>query len=318
MLHVSLAAFFAATTVAIAQTRNEMSDNNTAPPSRWAQDAARLDEAIRLRVLFADDPRSRWVAGQLDGTDIQSKVSHYAAARTSAPQEKLYLASLAFACLEPTQPILPECDAVDRLADWATRDGENGLPTMLLAARASRRGDNDSTIAYLELAAGKPRFDEYTTYGAVELWNYVMAFAADVDRAARAELAVGYASAQAFPALSLVPSACAANAVGAETRRAACAKAGAAMTERGMTAMARTIGAGITERAGDSTAAERARANRIAVQAALSRCGDEDRTALAALESRDAALRARAIDSLEKHVRDRARLGEVVECETRR
>src|SRR5213079_3639678 len=96
---------------------------------------------------------------------IASKVKHYAAARTSAPQENLYLASLALACLQPVQPMLPECDAVDRLADWATRDADNGLPTMLLAARASKRGDSEGMIAYLELAAAKPRFDEYASHG---------------------------------------------------------------------------------------------------------------------------------------------------------
>lgn len=316
---ICIAAFAAALSCAsVAQTRSQISDADTTPPSRWADDAARLDEAIRMRVLSADDPRSRWVAGQLDGTDIASKVSHYGAARSAAPQEKLYLASLALACLEPTLPILPECDAVDRLADWATRDGENGVPTMLLAARASRRGDNDTTIAYLELAAAKPLFNEYTTYGALELWNYVMGFPSDADRAARAELATGYASAQTFPALSLIAAACASNSAFAEARRTACSKAGAAMAERSMSVISRTIGAGISERAAaDANAADRARSDRVALQTMLSRCGDDDRNAIAALESRDAAARARAIDALDKHVKDKARLGEIVECERR-
>ena len=41
------------------------------------------------------------------------------------------------------QPALPECDAIDRLADWATRDNDNGVPLLLLAERA-RRGNNDA------------------------------------------------------------------------------------------------------------------------------------------------------------------------------
>jgi len=146
---------------AFAQSASHLSDADAAPPSRWAPDAARVDEQIRFRVLSADDPRSHWIAGLFDTTDIASKVRNYATARVAAPQETLYIASLALACLQPVQPALPECDAVDRLADWATRDADNGLPTMLLAARASKRGDNDGTIAYLELAATKPRFDEY-------------------------------------------------------------------------------------------------------------------------------------------------------------
>ncbi len=303
---------------AMAQTPNHLSDAESAPPSRWTADAARLDEDIRLRLLSTDDPRSLWIAGQFDATDIASKVRHYAAARTSAPQENLYLASLAMACLQPVQPTLPECDAVDRLADWATRDSDNGLPTMLLAARASKRGDNDATIAYLELAAAKPRFDEYSSRGWLEYWQYVMAFPGGTDRAAKAGLAAGYASAQALPALALVPGPCQASAGIAETRRTACAKAGGAMAERSLAAAPRAIGAGIAERnAPDERTAERVRANRTALQALLARCGDDDRTMLTRLESPDASIRARTVDAWDRIVREKARAGEIAECERR-
>ena len=302
----------------MAQAPSHLSDAESAPPSRWTADAARLDEQIRLRLLSADDPHSHWIAGQFDATDIASKVKHYAAARTSAPQENLYLASLAMACLQPVQPTLPECDAVDRLADWATRDSDNGLPTMLLAARASKRGDNDATIAYLELAATRPRFDEYSSHGWLEYWQYVMAFPVDVDRAAKAELAAGYGAAQALPALALVPGSCQAQPGIAETRRSACAKAGGAMAERSLAAVPRAIGAGIAERnAADERAAERVRASRTALQALLARCGDDGRTMLTRLESPDASIRARAIDAWERIVREKARQGEIAECERR-
>jgi len=302
----------------IAQAPNHLSDAEPAPPSRWAGDAARVDEQIRLRVLSADDPRSHWIAGQFDTTDIASKVRNYAAARVAAPQQSLYLASLAMACLQPVQPTLPECDAVDRLADWATRDADNGLPTMLLAARASRRGDNDGTIAYLELAASKPRFDEYASRGGLEFWDYVTAFPVDADRAAKATLALGYGAAQAEPALALVPSSCSASASLPETRRAACSKAGAAMAERSTTAMTRVVGAGIAERnSPDERSTERVRANRASLQVLLARCGDDERTRLAGLESNDAAARARAVEDLDRIVRDKARLGQVTECERR-
>ncbi len=303
---------------AMAQTPNHLSDAESAPPSRWTADAARLDEEIRLRLLSADDPRSLWIAGQFDATDIGSKVKHYAAARTSAPQEILYLASLAMACLQPVQPTLPECDAVDRLADWATRDSDNGLPTMLLAARASKRGDNDATIAYLELAAAKPRFDEYSSRGWLEYWQYVMTFPGGIDRAAKAQLAAGYGAAQALPALALVPGPCQATPGIAATRRGACAKAGGAMAERSLTAVPRAIGTGIAERnAADERAAERVRANRTALQALLARCGDDDRTMLTRLESPDASIRARAVDAWDRVVREKARAGEIAECERR-
>ena len=277
-----------------AQTPSHLSDAETQPPSRWTGEAQRLDEQIRLRVLSADDPRSHWIAGQFDTTDIASKVRIYAAARVAAPQVALHIADLALACLQPVQPTLPECDAIDRLADWATRDGDNGLPTMLLAARASRRGDNEGTIAYLELAAAKLRFDEYASRGNVELWDYVMAFPADADRAAKATLAIGYGDVQGEPSLALVPSPCVATPAVAETRRTACGKAGLAMAERGASG-----------------------AQRAALPSQLARCGDDERSRLAALESADAAIRARTIDGLDRIVRDKERLGQVAECERR-
>src|SRR5436305_13480042 len=100
----------------------EAHDPAAAVPSRWAGDFQRIDEDLHLRLLTPSDPRANWVRAALDKTDIASQVSHFSAARVAAPQEKLYLASLAMACLQPTLPVLPECDAVDRLADWARRD----------------------------------------------------------------------------------------------------------------------------------------------------------------------------------------------------
>jgi hypothetical protein len=304
--------------ITLAQAPNHLSDAERTPPSRWAGDAASVDEQIRLRVLSSDDPRSHWIAGQFDTTDIASKVRNYAAARVAAPQENLYLASLAMACLQPVQPTLPECDAVDRLADWATRDVDNGVPTMLLAARASKRGDNDGAIAYLELAAAKPRFDEYASRGGLEFWDYVAAFPGDADRAAKATLAIGYGAAQAEPALALVPSSCSAGAAVPDTRRAACGKAGAAMAERSTAATTRIVGAGIAERnSTDERSTERVRGNRASLQALLARCGDDERTKIAGLESADVSIRTRAIEGLDRIVRDKARVGQVAECERR-
>ncbi len=313
------AAFLAVMSSAgIAQGGNHLSDAEPAPPSRWADDAARVDEQIRLRVLSSDDPRSHWIAGQFDTTDIAAKVRNLAAARVAAPQENLYLAALAMACLQPVQPTLPECDAVDRLADWATRDADNGLPTMFLAARASKRGDNDGAIAYLELASAKQRFDEYASRGGLEFWDYVTAFPIDADRAAKATLALGYGAAQAEPAMALLPSSCSAGAGLPETRRVACGKAGAAMLERSTTGMARIVGAGIAERnSADERSTETVRANRASLQTLLARCGDDERTKIAGLESADASMRARAIEALDRIVRDKARLGQVAECERR-
>ena len=245
----------------IAQTGSHLADPAQAAPSRWAADSARVDEQIRLRGMSADNPRAHWVAAHFDLTDVASRAKHYAAARANAPQEKLYLASLAMACLEPVQPTLPECDATDRLTDWTTRDADNGFPLLLLAARASKRNDDVSTVAYLEQAATMPRIDDYWSRGFLEFWDYVMTLPIEADRAAKAEAAIGYAAAQPHPITSLFPSNVCLGASGAtDSRRPACAKAGAAMAERGTTAATRSVGASIAERnAADTGAAERAR-----------------------------------------------------------
>ncbi|HYT98401.1 MAG TPA: hypothetical protein VEO36_13855, partial [Casimicrobiaceae bacterium] len=145
-----------------------------------------------------------------------------------------------------------------------------------------------------------------------------MTFPGGIDRAAKAQLAAGYGAAQALPALALVPGPCQATPGIAATRRGACAKAGGAMAERSLTAVPRAIGTGIAERnAADEKAAERVRANRTALQALLARCGDDDRTMLTRLESPDASIRARAVDAWDRVVREKARAGEIAECERR-
>ncbi len=301
-----------------AQTGSHLADPAQVAPSRWAADWARIDEQIRLRGMAADNPRAHWVAAHFDLTDVVSRVKHYAAARVGAPQEKLYLASLAIACLEPVQPTLPECDAVDRLSDWTTRDADNGFPLLLQAARASKRNDDASVVAYLEQAATMPRIDDYWSRGFLEFWEYVMVLPIDTDRAAKAEAAVGYAAAQTHPSLVTLSNACLGGAGIPDSRRVACAKAGTAMAEHGTTAVTRLIGANIAERnAADTTAAERARAKRATLRAFLARCGADDQTSIDGIESADPAIRARTVDAWDKIVRNKASLGEIAECERR-
>lgn len=302
----------------IAQTANHLADTAPAAPSRWAADSARIDEQIRMRGMSADNPRAHWVAAHFDLTDVASRVKHYAAARTSAPQEKVYLASLAMACLEPVQPTLPECDATDRLTDWTTRDADNGFPLLVLAARASKRNDDGSAVAYLEQAAVMPRIDDYWSRGWLEFWEYVMlASPVDADRAAKAEAAIGYAAAQPLPITSLLGASnvCLGASGATDARRVACAKAGAAMAERGTTAATRSVGASIAEHnAADTGAAERARTKKAALQVFLSRCGAGDRIMIEGLESADPALRVRTVDAWDKIVRNKAAQGEIAEC----
>ena len=310
----------AGTATCFAQTGSHLADPAQVAPSRWSADWARIDDQIRSRGMAADNPRAHWVAAHFDLTDVASRVKHYAAARVNAPQEKLYLASLAIACLEPVQPTLPECDATDRLTDWTTRDADNGFPMLLLAARASKRNDDASTVAYLEQAAAMPRIDDYWSRGWLEYWEYVMALPIDADRAAKAEAAIGYAAAQPLSIASLlVPSNVCMGASGAtDARRAACAKAGRAMAERGTTAATRSVGASIAEHnAADTGAAERARTMKATLQALNARCGADYTATIDALESADPAIRARTVDAWDKIVRNKASLGEMAECERR-
>ena len=116
-----------------------------------------------------------------------------AVARVAAPDNRLYLATLATACMQPVQPRLPECEAVDRLADWATRDRDNGWPSLLLADRARQHGNAEAMLAYLQQAAAQPRFVEYWEAGSLEIWEAVRAMPLDGDDAAKLELAVMYA-----------------------------------------------------------------------------------------------------------------------------
>ena len=167
-----------------------------------------LDQALRARVLVSSEPRDLWIAGQLDTVDPWAQVTALAQARTRVPDEKLFLASLAMACLAPLQPLPPECDATDRLADWATRDADNGVPSLLLADRARRRNNTASMVAFLEEAATRPRFDDYQSRGALIVWETVRALPGTSDPAARAELAAALGVAHTSGAASRLQSLC--------------------------------------------------------------------------------------------------------------
>jgi hypothetical protein len=312
------AAFATLAAVCFAQSANHLADPPQPPPSRWSADVARIDDQLRLGALVVDDPRGHWVAGHFDTTDIASRVRHYAAARVAAPRENLYLASLAMACQQPVSPTLPECDTVDRLADWASRDADNGVPLLVLAAKAARRGNNESAAAFLEQAAASPRIDDYWSRGWLEFWVYVTGFPVDADPAAKAEAAAGYAAAQPQTAMAAVLGACPVATKVPDALRAACGKAGIAMAERGTTFASRSLGEGIAERnAAMAGTPERARTGRAAMQALNARCGALDQQLLQDAESPNAATRGRAVAALDRSVRDKAALGEVAACERR-
>jgi hypothetical protein len=289
-----------------------------ATPSRWQDQVDRLDDAYRARMLTANDPRSNWIAGQLDRGDIEAQVRHFAAARGAAPENRLYLASLATACLEPVQPRLPECDGVDRLADWATRDVDNGWPALLLADRARKHKNQEAMLAYLQQAAGQPRFVEYWEAGSLEFWEAVRAIPLEAEEAAKLELAVMYAMARSLA----WPDAARATCMGAGQRatevRSACAQLGAAMRERGSTWMSRLIGARmVVANAGSADVLASAEAKVGSVRAQIAACSRSTGSILDGLEAADQASRAKAVAEWDAWLRREASVGEARACEER-
>jgi len=288
-----------------------------APPSRWQSDLNQLDADLRLRLLTADEPPAAWLAGELDSTDIASQVRHYTVARTSAPQERLYQASLATACLVPTRPHLAPCDAVDRLADWARRDTENGLPPVLLADRARQRGELDSAASYLEEAAESPRFDDYWSQGALAWWNYLRPLALDFDPAVKAKAAANYASARDLAWAPSLHALCIERPDARSDRmKAACAKLGDALMGRAATFALRRAGAEIAEaNAANASARTAAQSSRARILAATANCAQAQPNYATALESPSATTRARGVEQFGAWASAQARDGEVVACE---
>ena len=269
-------------------------------------------------MLTANDPRSNWIAGQLDQGDIEAQVRHFAAARVAAPGNKLYLATLATACLQPVQPRLPECDAVDRLADWATRDTDNGWPSLLLADRSRQHRNSEAMLAYLKQAAAQPRFVEYWEAGSLEIWEAVRAMPIDGELAAKLELAVMYAMPRSLTWTNAARATCNGSADRSPDVRAACAQLGVAMRERGSTWMTRLIGARLVQNNLASPEAGVAADKSLAsLRTQIAACSSATGAILDGLEAPDAALRAKAIAEWEGWLHREAAVGEVRACAER-
>lgn len=287
-----------------------------APESRWQAALNQLDADLRLRLLTASGPPTAWLAGEMDATDIESQVRHYTDARTSAPQERLYQASLATACLVRVRPQLAPCEAVDRLADWARRDADNGVPSVLLADRARQRGEPDSAASNVEAAAAAPRFDDYWSQGALHWWNYLQPLSIDVDPAVKAKAAANYASERELPWTSPLRALCADPGGRSDRMKSACAVLGVAMMTRGATFALRMAGARIAEtNAADTTARAAARSRHARIIEATARCAQAKPDFATEFESPTASIRARGVEQFGAWASAQARDGEVAACE---
>jgi hypothetical protein len=286
-----------------------------APASRWQADLAELDADLRLRLLSANEPRTDWLAGELESADVVSQVRHYTAARTAAPEERLYQASLATACLTRVRPPLAECEAVDRLADWARRDSDNGVPSLLLADRARQRGEADSAAAHVENAAAAPRFDDYWSQGAQHWWNYLHALPVRADPAAKAEAAANYAASRELQWANSLRALCAEQGARAERMKVACAKLGDALMTRGATFALQRAGARVAEtNALDDRARKAAQARHARILEATARCTQLRPDFASDLESATPATRARGVEQFGTWASAQARDGEVGAC----
>lgn len=285
------------------------------PPSRWQADLDRLDADLRLRLLSAKEPPADWLAGEIDSADIESQVRHFTAARMAAPDEPLYLASLGIACLQPVRPSLAPCDAMDRLADWARRDNDNGVPSLLLAGRARQRGEADLAASFVEQAAGAPRFDDYWSQGAQHWWAYLRPLDAGVDPAAKAKAAANYASARELAWATPLRALCAEPGQRVDRMRNACARLGQALMERGATFALRRAGARIAEiNAADAAARAAAQARHARILAMSARCAQVQPDFTTALESAQSSVRASGVAQFGAWANAQAKDGEVSAC----
>jgi hypothetical protein len=299
----------------LAQQGARPSEPASPPPSRWSADTARIDEALRAHLLIAGDARSNWVAGQLDRGDLASQVRHFAAARVADPGNKLYLATLAMACLEPVQSYLPECDAVDRLADWATRDAENGLPSLLLAERARKRRDAGAMLAHLANAAEQPRFDEYWGAGTLTLWETVRALPVETDAAAKLTFVATFDATRAVRWPTAARAVCLGAAATLDAVRVECARVGGRMLATAATWAARLLGGRIVAR-NAATPEARAAAEQVStdLRRRIASCSHATGALAEQLESSDTAARGRAVADYERWLQRDAAVGEARAC----
>ena len=313
----ALAAALLASSCALhAQSGNRITEPSSSPPSRWQQDKEQLDSAHA--IARADGDRSAWIVGFRPARHRRSGGARAARMRRRAirrPRELLYLTSLAVACLEPVQPRYPECDTTDRLADWATRDIDNGIPMLLLADRARQRNNATAVVAFLEEAALRPRFDDYSNRGTLLLWEEVRALPGSTEPAARAELAAAYGAAQPSSTGRAMQALCRDAAKATEGMRSACTAAGTAAAQRAATWSLRAAGARMAERNAEAGAAQTAAAQLLSdIQHRAFECAEAGNPVALALESTDPAARARAVGQWEQRIAQDARVGEVVAC----
>ncbi len=311
--------FVATPTSLLAEVRTDargtrIAEPAPAPPSRWQAERDALDQAFRSHLSTATTPRERWIEATWGDADPWVRADALADVRRRVPDETLYIASLAIACLAPLQPLPAACDGVDRLADWALRDADNGVPTLLLADRARRRNNGAAMVAYLGEAATRLRFDDYADRAAWLVWEAIRDLPGAASPAARVELANDYIRAHPSYAAQRIASLCRAPAPMPDPAGAACLAAGHALAGRAATWALRSAGAHLAERSSDAGTRTAAQQQVSMVQRRAFECTEAGQAIVARLQAADAATRAGAVGQWETRLREQARFGEATTC----
>lgn len=288
-----------------------------AAASAFAQPAAqeRIDAVLRERLIAADDAGSLWIAGRFETFDISARVHDFAGAVERAPSEKLFLASLAAACVERTLPTLPECGTGDPIAKFAARDVDNAVPWLFLAERSRRRNDVPALGANLDRAASQSRFDDYRGRAGPIYLTAARAAGGAGEGDAALLAALHFVAALSSPAADALDTLCPLGATVVE-HGAACARLGAMIATRATQFDNRAAGAAIAERF-DPTPSGREQgvvAQREA-RLARARCAEARDALTRDLAAGDAPRRRRAAAALEGWLTDAAGRGEVAACD---
>jgi hypothetical protein len=275
----------------------------------------RISEEFRTRVLTADDPRSHWVAGQFSKMDPDVQVHHFALARVAAPSEKLYLASLATACLQRIRPQPDDCARTDRLADWALRDEDNGIPYIYLADQARKRGDIDAMTGYIVHASDAARFDDYWSRGVLAFYDAIQSMRMVGDPLDRSIVALGYGAEQPSDIGTALRRVCLESQARPAAVREGCARLGAKMESQATTLQARSVGTSVLAgNAPDAGAQTRAQTQQLALQSRMNQCNGLQQAA-GDTDANDGAAHARALAAVDDWIHAQARYGEVNACE---
>ncbi|CAG0964968.1 hypothetical protein BURK1_00915 [Burkholderiales bacterium] len=252
----------------------------------------RIDQALRDRVASADGADAQFVRGLQATMDPGARIAGYADAWRRRPDEILFLASLADACMVRAIPSWPDCAALDPVSRWAARDGGNAVPWVLLAERARQRGDLPGMRAQLAQAAASGRFDSYRERGGPAVWRVLAAAPAVAGEPEAPFASAALGAARADVATTEAATMCRRGAPGVDDEvEASCRALARTMAGRADTYAARLVGLALAwSWAPGDDERRRLSAERDRTEAASLQCGNAK---LALIESlnRDAASR---------------------------